>query len=139
MAFHEVLTWEGPLSPISKTVRDRVRRRRSAGSDLGEAQGPQGKHEIVLPDPFAAPPTVQIQYRGGKWWEAKFSLFQMLASKSGRVDSCPKADSPSLTIKGQELLQTEGRGYCRSSTVSSDYHLGMGRLTQHHLGCFRYS
>ena len=34
----------------------------------------------------------------------KYSLFQMLATKAGRVDSCPKADSPSLTMKGQELL-----------------------------------
>ena len=32
--------------------------------------------------------------------------------EGGRVDNCPKADSPpTLTIRGQELLYTEGGGY----------------------------
>ena len=58
-----------------------------------------------------------------------------------RVNSCPKADAPPLTINGQELLQAEGRGHTRKSEVSSERHLEIGHAVsdQHHLDCFKYS
>ena len=37
------------------------------------------------------------------WWKGKFALFQMPATGEGRADVCPKADSPPLTIREQEL------------------------------------
>lgn len=40
--------------------------------------------------------------------ERKVGFILMLASW-GRVDSCPKL-TPSLTVSGQELLQSEGGG-----------------------------
>ena len=62
------------------------------------------------------------------WWKGKFALFWIPAMGWGRVDSCPKADSPLLTIRGQELLLMEGGVTCRNSTVNSDNHLEIGHV-----------
>ena len=59
----------------------------------------------------------------------------------GRVDTCPKADSPTLlTISGQECSRTEGGTPHRNNTVSSDCHLVIGpqRSEQHHPDCLKY-
>ena len=37
----------------------------------------------------------------------------------GRVDSCPKVDSPSLTISKQELSLTQARGLLHVETAQS--------------------
>ena len=51
--------------------------------------------------------------------------------RGGRVDTCPKADSPDLTIRR--------RGLHEETAVSSDSHLDIGRLwsDQCHLDCFK--
>ena len=84
------------------------------------------------------------------WWKGKFALFWRLATVGlvGRVDSCPKSDSP-LTTSGQELLKRSFRGVlseregatCRNSKVSSDGQLDIGSLVsvKHHLDCFKDS
>ena len=63
----------------------------------------------------------------------------------GRVDICPKANSPATPLPQQAesehfYRQREG-ATCRNSAVSSDSqpHMGHRWSDQRHLGCFRYS
>ena len=74
------------------------------------------------------------------WWKEKFALFWVPAPGAERVDSCPLADSPSLTVGKSSYRWWEGVT-CRNSTVSSDSHLEVGhqQSDQRHRDGFRYS
>ena len=69
--------------------------------------------------------------------------FILEAGNVGRVDPCPKTNSPhpQLTITGQELYRRREGATCRNSTVSSDSRpqTGPQGSDQHHLDCFQYS
>ena len=41
------------------------------------------------------------------WWKVKYCFISAFGVV-GRVDFCPKGNSPLLTISGQEILQREG-------------------------------
>ena len=61
---------------------------------------------------------------------------------AGRVDGCPKADSPHPRQSvGKSFYRQREGPTCRNNAVSSDSHLEIGhRLSdQRHLDCFRYS
>ena len=98
--------------------------------------------ESMLPKVrFQLLPTLKSVKRPG-WWEGKFAWFWCW-HPMGRVDICPKADSPASqwwsVDKGCHRLR-EGATW-RNTAVSSDGHLQVGRWwsDQQHLDYFKHS